>query len=121
MKEFQTTETIDLAACGPLRSVQISAPRPHPPPTRDDGEGEEAVTNGEDPERRVEEEDLLQPVGDKGALIGGVARFLAEEHFQGGERADDAEPGLDDDKADGGEVAETESAVPHPRPFAPAT
>jgi len=74
------------------------------PPHRCNDETEERVDKGEDPRRSLVVQDALQPMLNEAYGIGCCASLGAQPHFERGERADGAEPGLCHNNCDCREV-----------------
>ena len=85
-------------------------------PGADHREAEERVADDENPGRCVVVKQLAQPMCDERTAVGFIARHLSKTVLKDGERADDAEPGLNHDQPDGGEVQGAKPGPPHPSP-----
>lgn len=78
------------------------------PPRCHDDEPKQRVAECEDPGRRLVVQDTLKPMLDKTTVVGCCARLGAQPHFQRGERAPNAEPGLCHDYRNGGQMRKPE-------------
>ena len=86
------------------------------PPGSDYEQGEHGVPGNKHPRRRVVVEQLLKPVLDEAAPIRRFARARTQPHFQGGERADEAEPRLRDNDSNSRNMSDSKPGIVYPAP-----
>lgn len=65
------------------------------------------------------EQDLSEPVLDERLFMPGLTGSPAQVLFPDGQRAQSAQPGLDDDKCNGSQMGQPEPEMPDPRPAPP--
>jgi hypothetical protein len=91
------------------------------PPRSNHEHREHRVGQGEDPKRRLVENNALQPVLDEAFRVAGLAGLYSQPRFQGCQRAEPPEQSLRSDDPNGHQVSQPKPPAVDPPPPKPIT
>lgn len=88
-----------------------------PPPSRNNSQGKQGVSEGEHPRRCLIKQDAVDPLLDKAAKVVALPRLKSKPVFQSGEWAFDTQPAFNNHDANGQQVQCSKPPAVDPPPM----